>query len=164
MIRQVRKLLKQFLRVLDDERIDNFQVMYYIVFATFAAMLLLLPGLPRQEAEDILAPPIYYGWLLMNLVCPISTLVGRRIGQQVAGKEEGEANAGAGAAWLRLFGDSGVWNSVNLWMVVLFYTDWWKANLFVVYFMIMGVFGGFMFTLRSIRRLAQIRHLQRRLP
>lgn len=163
MFRRVRRGWERFLRVLDDESIDSFQVMYYTIFTAFAAMVIFLPH-QRQEARDFMATPIYVVWLMMNLLCPLMTLLGRRIQRRTAVKRVGENNYGVGAAWLRLTGDLGVWWSVNLWTLVLFQTGWWESNLFVVYFMSMGVFGGFMFTLRSLRRLQQIRHIERNMP
>lgn len=109
----------------------------------------------------MMKPFIYHLWLGLNFVCPILTLSGRRLTRLAALQPPGKANPALGAAWMQLAGDMGVWSCVNLWMISLFQTDWWKANLFVVFFMVMGVLGGAMFTARSLSRIIEIWHRDR---
>lgn len=146
----------QSLGSLDSEKVSTFQTMYYVVFTAFAASLLFAPCLPEQDAARILRPFIYHAWLAMNLVCPSMTLIGRKLTTRSASVAPGEPSPALGAAWLQLAGDMGVWGSVLLWCGVMIQSTWWHQNLFVAYFMLMGVLGGAMFTARSARRMIAI--------
>jgi hypothetical protein len=176
-IRQVRKLLKKFLSGIDDEKIDGFQVMYYCLLMLAGTYLAFgttnqPPGVVitnpsscaianGDQVESIIGHPYYEMWLGLNIVCPILTLVGRHIGHKVAKKQEGEANAGVGAAWLRLCGDLGVWGAILIYVMCVVNTVWWGEGIYGAFFVLMGIPGGFMFSLRSVRRLQQHRTLER---
>jgi hypothetical protein len=149
-------MLGAWLRKLDTESVATFQTMYYIVFALLGVTL-LIPGVPVQHAHKIMHSLIYTMWIGLQMVCPVITLVGRRVSTKAAAAPAGAPNLSVLGAWLQFGGDWGVWVGVQLWTVSMFFTPWWTHNLFVLYFMFMGVGGGAMFTLRSLRRLLAIR-------
>lgn len=160
----IKRLVRRLMRALDDEKVLTFQAMYYVLFTSFALVLITVPHIPTQEASTELTPLVYHAWLGVNLVCPPMTLLGRRLGVVASRRPAGHANPAVGAAWLQLAGDLGVWGSVNLWVGAMLSTDWWMSNLFVAFFMGMGVIGGSMFTARSVRRLFHIKQVERHLP
>jgi hypothetical protein len=157
-----RRVLQRAIILLDTEQVRAFQAMYYVIFMDTAGALIFIPGLSSQSASNVLGHSYYVGWLWMNFLCPTLTLIGRRLTTVAAGVEPGQPNPAYGAAWLQLTGDSGVWMGVIVYAVCVFHDGWWKEHLYVVAFMSMGILGGGMFTLRSLRRLAQINRRDRR--
>jgi hypothetical protein len=145
-----------WLRKLNTESVGTFQTLYYLIFSSLGVAL-LVPGIPIQHAERIMEPALYWFWVGLNLACPILSLVGRRMMSHAAHAIPGTPNLSITAAWLQLGGDWGVWISVQLWTISMFFTTWWTHNLYVLCFMIMGLGGGAMFTLRSLLRLLAIR-------
>jgi hypothetical protein len=161
-ISAARRILQRAIIMLDTEQVRAFQAMYYVIFMTTAGCLLFVPALSSQSVADVLNPPYYDGWLWMNFICPMLTLLGRRLTTRAAHVEPGKPNSAMGAAWLQLTGDSGVWMGVILYTTCVFNNGWWREHLYVVAFVSMGIMGGGMFTARSIRRLAQINRRDRR--
>lgn len=163
MFSRARRKVQRFFRLLDDERIDTFQVMYYVLIVVAGSYLMFVARTAPVGIEDqdllmpILGHPFYEGWCALNIICPMMTLIGRHIGVKAAGLAEGQANSGVGAAWLRLAGDTGVWGAILIYIVCVFNTAWWGQGLYGAFFVMMGVPGGFMFSLRSMRRLMQMR-------
>lgn len=150
---------------LDREEVRAFQGMYYVVFCAGGLMLLLVPGVDAAcgEVYLMLGPASYMAWAWIVVICPPITLIGRRLTNLSTGREPGESNPAWGAAWLQFTGDVGVWLAVNIFVYELFRLDqrWWELNLFLFLFLIMGVLGGFMFTVRSVRRLIGIKRTAR---
>lgn len=166
-------VVKKLNELLDQERVRAFQGMYYIAFMLGAIILFFVPQLDAgtirtslheicsefESIDNVLSQPYYDIWLLINTICPIFTLVGRRMTLIASRKGAWEDNTALGAAGLQLTGDSGVWAGVNIFLICLFSinADWWKGNVYFSLFMLMGVLGGMMFTIRSARRLVHIR-------
>jgi hypothetical protein len=50
-----------------------------------------------------------------------------------------------------------VWGAIITYIACVINTSLWGQGLYGAFFVLMGVPGGFMFTLRSVRRLLQIR-------
>jgi hypothetical protein len=111
------------------------------------------------HAYLMLGEPSYTAWAWIVVVCPPITLIGRRLTNLSTGRAPGDSNPAWGAAWLQFTGDLGVWLAVSVFVYELFRFDrhWWSANLFLLLFLIMGVLGGFMFTVRSVRRLVGVK-------
>lgn len=153
------RFFHSILVLLDREEVRAFQGMYYIAFTAGAAILLVVPGADTGPVDDMLGPHPYLAWVLMNLVCPPLTLLGRRLTTISAQKPAGEPNSAWGAAWLQLVGDFGVWSGVNIFVYEMFRYDamWWLKDVYVGLFLLMGVLGGSMFTFRSVRRLVAIK-------
>lgn len=156
------RLLFGWLRRLDAESISTFQSMYYVVFSITAVLLIFFPDFHVQYVSTVLGRGYYDAWVLVNLICPTLTLIGRRFTTRAAMVRPGEQNFAYGAAWLQLCGDSGVWGNVLVYVGSMIATDWWSKEIYVFAFLLMGVAGGGMFTIRSVRRIVQIKQLERR--
>lgn len=156
MWRRLARTLLRWLRHLDAESVDTFQSMYYVTFAVAAVSLIFLPDFNVQYVDVTLGRYYYDAWLAVNLICPPLTLIGRRVSTLAARSAPGEPNSAYGAAWLQLCGDTGVWGNVLVYFASMLLTGWWMKEIYVFSFILMGVCGGAMFTVRSIRRLVQI--------
>lgn len=152
----LRRRWLSFLVTLDAESIRNFQAMYYVFIMVGGLYLLCFAQLPPQPIEDTLGRPIYVGWLLLNIICPIMMFIGRRLTARASVAEPGAGNPGVGGAWLQLAGDGGIWGAICIYIMCVFSASWWGQGLYAVFFVGMGVPGGAMFTYRSYRRLRQI--------
>lgn len=153
-----------FLRSLDREQVGSFKITYYLfIIAGGLYLLFAADGVPDPIAASM-GHPYYEVWLLFNIGCPTVTLLGRWVMSVAAEKGQGEANSAIGGAWMRLFGDMGVWGAIIIYTVCVITSGWWGQPLYAVFYVMMGVPGGFMFTLRSWRRLRQIGHRERLLP
>ena len=64
---------------------------------------------------------------------------------------------------MQFAGDGGVWGLILVYTACLINTTYWGQPLYVTIYFLMGIPGGFMFTLRSMRRLRQIKRRERRL-
>jgi hypothetical protein len=153
----IRQQTRGFFLALDQERISTYQTMYYLLIITAGLYLALVASAPPQLIEVTLGPINYLGFLALNIVCPLMTLIGRRIVTLAARRPLGGSNGAFGGAWLQLAGDSGVWGAIIVYIACVINTSVWGQGLYGAFFVLMGVPGGFMFTLRSVRRLMQIR-------
>lgn len=153
--------------MLDREQVLAFQGMYYVLFSLGGAAMLTVPGIDAAAGHMylMLGGVSYRAWAVMVALCPMFTLIGRRLTARSTGLHPDEPHSAWGAAWLQLTGDSGLWAAINIFCYELFRYDrqWWSENLFLFLLLIMGVLGGFMFTFRSVRRLVEIKRYVRRL-
>lgn len=160
-MRNFLRSLSVFLRRLDTESVTTFQSMYYCVFMVAAVLMVAMPDMHAFYVSESLGRYYYDMWLIATLVCPVLTLIGRRLTTRAAHTSPCGPNFAYGAAWLQLSGDLGVWGTVLVYVSAMLATDWWSRELYTFGFMLMGVLGGAMFTLRSARRIAQIEHRAR---
>jgi hypothetical protein len=151
-----------FLRRLDTESVTTFQSMYYMVFTVAAAAMVAMPDMHAYYVSVALGRYYYDMWLIATLVCPSLTLFGRWLTTRAAHTPPGKPNGAVGAAWLQLSGDLGVWGTVLVYVASMMATAWWTKELYTFGFMVMGIAGGGMFTLRSARRIHQINQRSRR--
>lgn len=151
----------RFLRRLDTESVTTFQTMYYVVFAVVSLLMVAMPDMRAYYVSESLGRYYYDMWLIAALVCPLMTLIGRRLTTLSSRIRPGGSNPALGAAWLQLAGDTGVWGTVLVYVTSMLATDWWTRELYPAGFLLMGVLGGGMFTLRSTRRIAQIERRNR---
>lgn len=151
-------LLHYFER-LDPESVKQFQAMYYVIF-TVMGVSILVPGAPEQEAMEPMNQVYADMWIGLHVVCPLMTLAGRRLTSIASRIPQGKPNPAWPGALLMVFGDAGVWTCVTGWFVVVLTTPWWPRWLIVPAVMTMCVFGGGMFTARSLRRAYQIKRDQ----
>lgn len=158
-----RGAIQRLLRDIDAESIRTFQTMYYVLIIAAGLYLLLAASGPPQTIEETLGNPEYKIWLTANIVCPLMTLVGRRVYRLAAAVPPGEPNSARGGAWLQIAGDGGVWAAICIYVLCVFNTSEWGQGLYAVFFVIMGIPGGAMFTLRSVRRVREIKKHDRRL-
>lgn len=160
-MRELLNLIFGWVKKLDAEKISTFQTMYYLLFTITAILLIFFPDLHIQYVSSELGPLYYVAWLLINLICPSLTLIGRRLTTLAAGVAPGRPNSAYGAAWLQLCGDSGVWGNILIYVAALIDTGWWSQEIYTFSFLLMGVAGGAMFTARSVRRIVQIKRKER---
>lgn len=143
------------------EQVLAFQGMYYVIFSVGGLLMLTVPGIDAAAGQMylMLGRTSYAAWAAMVMVCPVITLIGRRLTTMSTGRRPGEPNPAWGAAWLQFTGDFGVWLAINIFCYELFRFDhhWWAENLFLFLFLIMGVLGGSMFTIRSVQRLVGVK-------
>lgn len=155
---------RRFFENLDEESIRGFQTMYYW-FIVCAGLYQVVSNGPPEAVAVSLGHPYYEGWVWLNVACPPMTLIGRRIFSKVGkDSEPGDPNGSHGAALLMLAGDGGVFGLIVIYTACLVNTVYWGQPLYTTIYFLMGIPGGFMFTLRSVRRLMQIRRRARRLP
>lgn len=145
-----------FLRKLDTESVTTFQTMYYVVFTVAAVFMVAMPDIHAYYVSGSLGRYYYDMWLMATLVCPSLTMIGRRLATRAAHTPPNKPNFAYGAAYLQLSGDIGVWGTILVYVTSMMITDWWSKELYTFGFMIMGVAGGAMFTMRSTRRIIQI--------
>jgi hypothetical protein len=145
-----------FLRKLDTESVTTFQTMYYVVFTIAAVFMVAMPDMHAYYVSGSLGRYYYDMWLMATLVCPSLTMLGRRLMKRAAHTPPNKPNFAYGAAYLQLSGDIGVWGTILVYVTSMMITDWWSKELYTFGFMIMGVAGGAMFTMRSMRRIIQI--------
>lgn len=159
----LRVRLREFLVDLDEGKIRSYQTMYYVLITVAGVNLMFVADEPPQMLQDSLGPQYYAAWLVLNLVCPPMALFGRWITSRAAKKPPGQPNSAYGAAVLQLAGDGGVWGAIIVYVACVINTTWWGQGLYGAFFVLMGVPGGFMFALRSARRLLQIKRRERRM-
>lgn len=157
----MRVQIRAFFQRIDAESISTFQTMYYSLIIFAGLYLALAANAPPQNVEPVMGHWQYHAWLGLNILCPTMTLIGRWLTHRAAAIPAGEANPARGAAWMQLVGDGGVWGAIIIYVACLAETTWWGQGLYGAFFVLMGVPGGFMFTLRSARRLWQIRARER---
>lgn len=150
-----------FLMNLDEEKITSWQWFYYPMIVFAGVYLWLGADEPTKVLIDNLGPHVYEGWLTLNIVPPVMTLVGRRLYAKAATYPEGAPNPGYGAALLQLWGDLGVWSAILIYALCTFNTTEWGQPLYATFYFAMGIPGGFLFSLRSWRRLREIHKLER---
>lgn len=146
----------EFLHDLDEEKIRGFQRMYYIIFTSGGLYLALAATVPVQVMEGVIPHSYYQGWMTVVITCPMLTLVGKSLTKRAAKKGPDDANAAVAAAWMQFAGDGGVWGAILIYIACIIDSTSWGDALFGAFFVLMGVPGGFMFTLRSWRRIHQI--------
>lgn len=154
---------RRFLQNLDEERISSFQTFYYWMIVLAGLYIWLVAEEPTRALLDTLGPGVYEGWVVLNLVCPLMTLIGRKLYNKSADIGEGKPNPAYGAALLQLWGDAGVWSAILIYAGCFFTTFYWGEPLYATFFFLMGIPGGFRFTWRSWRRIRQIHRTERRL-
>lgn len=157
------RLRRAFIKAVDDERITPFQLIYDIIFVCAGLYLGLVAQVPPQNIEPVMGSMYYDWWLALNIVCPILTQLGRYLTAKAARTPVGEPNPALGAAWLQFTGDFGIWCVVAIYLVCVAQTAYWGQAIYAIFFVFMGVPGGFLFTLRSWRRIHQIGHRERRM-
>ena len=163
--RQFWKFVDKIMARLDSETVTSYQTVYYLILATAGVYLWLGARIAPQPLEDTLTPVYYSAWLALNIAAPLSTLYGRRCMTVGARIKPGEPNPTLFGAWMQAAGDSGVWIAVCIYVACVFNTSYWGQALYASFFVLVGVPGGFMFTVRSWRRICQINHrARRRLP
>lgn len=105
----------------------------------------------------------FIGWLALNIVCPIGTLIGRRIFARSATKRPGEANQAPLGAYLQLWCDGGVWAAILIYFACWFMSFHWGDAMYTTWFFLMGLPGGFLFTYRSWQRVHGMERRRKRL-
>lgn len=155
-------VVHKFFETLDAEKVSTFQTMYYWLFVSGALILIFIPQSHVSSMSQTLSKFHYSAWLAVNLVCPVLTLVGRRLTLRSSHVDPGEPNPAYGAAILQLVGDFGVWACVNIYIVSFIQAGTWLQEFTCFVFLVMGVLGGGMFTIRSFRRLVGIERRNRR--
>jgi len=141
---------------LDSEKVTSFQTTYYILLAAGSTYLWLGARRGTETIEQTLTPVAYNGWLILNIAAPICTLWGRRLVTISARIKPNEPNPALLGAWLQAAGDGGVWGAICIYIGCVINTTWWGQPLYASFFVLMGVPAGFMFTVRSWRRICQI--------
>lgn len=162
--RTVKTRWRRFAAALDSESVTTFQTMYYVLIVTAGLYLWLVARIPTQALEETLGSIAYSAWLALNIICPAMSLYGRRLFTVASRIKPGEPNPGLLGAWLQAIGDSGVWGAISIYVACIINTSYWGQSLYASFFVLMGVPGGFMFTLRSWRRICQINARAKRLP
>lgn len=152
---------RKLLELLDREEVRAFQGMYYVLFTVCAGMLIWVPGMSAEYVSITIGGWSYDMWLWLTLCCPSLTILGRQMTVRASYRGPGESNTAYGGACFQLTGDCGVWASIDIYAYGLLETDWWQHHLYTSFFILMGVLGGGMFTLRSARRLEQIKRRDR---
>lgn len=154
---------RKFLYDIDQERISSFQSFYYPM--VFVAGLYLAFGAdePTRALADTLGSTAFHSWLALHFICPPATLIGRRMWRKADTAAAGEPNSGLLGARLQLLGDGGVWAAICIYVACLINTSYWGSAIYPSFYLLMGVPGGFMFTLRSWRRLRQINERARQM-
>lgn len=155
-------LIRRWLLSLDSEKVATFQTMYYRLFTVGAIMLMVFPGIHVESMRRSLNSTNYAVWLIVTFICPILTLVGRKLTHVASFREPDQPNPAYGAAILQLVGDLGVWACVNIYIVSFVQSGTWVQEFLSFIFLVMGVLGGGMFTVRSLRRLTAIERRNRR--
>ena len=153
----VRVQVAQFNAMVDTELIIPFQkFVYYPIIIGMTTYLAFGASTPPQAIEENLAGIYYWAWLVLGLVFPPMSLMGRHLYRQAPNR--GAGNGAYGGALLMLFGDFGTWSAVLVYILCTVNTFWWGQGLWAVGFVMMGALGGAIFTYRSARRLLQIKH------
>lgn len=154
-------LVRKLLSSLDAEKVTTFQTMYYWLFITSALVLIFIPQVHVASISSSLTKDTYTAWLGVNLICPILTLTGRNLTGRASHVEPGKPNPAYGAAVLQLVGDGGVWACINIYIASIIKAGTWLQEFMCFIFLVMGVLGGGMFTVRSVRRLVGIERRNR---
>lgn len=145
---------EKFLEGLDDESIRGYQKFYYPTVMVAGLYLWLAADAPTQALADTLGEVAFSSWLLLHFICPPATLIGRRV--YARGESEFRRDLKRLGARLQLLGDSGVWAAICIYVACLINTTYWGDAIYPSFYLLMGVPGGFRFTLRSWRRLRQV--------
>ena len=167
LVEQLLKSLSQGKRrlfhLLDEEKVPIYQVTSYAVVSLAGLYLLVSFNSTTSRLQEILYPVVYIGWLITNIVAPIFTFVGRYLFTRAANVSSGRPNSAYGAAYLQLLGDMGVLSAMLLYSVYMVENFYYGEFLYTPFFLITGILGGVLFSLRSWRRIHQIRLASRRL-
>lgn len=155
--------MEAFLKALDNESIATFQATYYALITVAGLYLITVADGPPQNVEPVMGWPWYQCWLGMNIACPAMSLIGRRLTARAALAKPGQPTLALPAAWMQLTGDAGVWFCILIYVACILVTTEWGTGVYGFFFVLMGIPGGAMFTLRSLRRLLQIKHRERAL-
>lgn len=158
-----REFIRNFNQALDEEQVKPFHYTYLIIFIVAGLYLLLFAQGAPQNVEPVMGHGSYLLWCGLNVACPVSTLVGKHFTKKSAGLDPHTPNPALGAAWLQFTGDFGVWATVVIYLICFAQTSYWGQSVYGVFFVFMGVPGGFYFTLRSVRRIRQINRRASRL-
>lgn len=154
------RLRKGFLHAVDHELVWIFQLTYDIIFILAGLYLGLIAYGPPQNVEPVMGPLFYQAWVWLNVVCPVMTQLGRYLTGSAARVQPDHPNSSVGGATLQLTGDLGIWGIVLIYLACVFQTTSWGQAVYAVFFVGMGVPGGFLFTFRSARRIKQIKDVQ----
>lgn len=100
-------------------------------------------------------------WLVLGLACPVLALTGRVLTAQAAKAQPLQPNPGVGGAYLQLTGDGGVWATILIYFACWLSVFDWGDPLYTTGYFLMGIPGGFMFTVRSVWRVRQTRRRAR---
>lgn len=153
----------KFLNGLDAESILGFQKMNYVIITFAGSYLLIFAHEVSGPIQDSLGVIAYTLWLGLNIVCPVMSLVGRKLYAVGGNKSEGESNPAFVGAHLQLWGDFGVWMAITIYIMCAFNDFISGSALYAFFYVLMGFPGGFMLTARSVRRLLQIRRRERKM-
>jgi hypothetical protein len=145
------------LEEIDNESIRGYQRFYYPTVMLAGLYLWLAADEPTQALADTLGSVAYTGWLLLHFICPPAALIGRRVYGR--GEDSGIRGTLYLGARLQLIGDAGVWAAICIYVACLINTAYWGQAIYPSFYLLMGVPGGFRFTLRSWRRLRQLREV-----
>jgi hypothetical protein len=156
-------LQDKFRTRLKEERIQDYQAFYYPMIATAGIYCWLVADDLTTALNGALGGWAYNGWLALNIVCPILARLGRRLTANAAKKAEGEANPGVAGALLQLTGDGGVFGAIVIYFICFCSVFYWGMPMYTTFFFLMGIPGGFLFTLRSVQRWLEIRRREKRI-
>lgn len=148
---------------LREERIQDYQAFYYPMIATAGVYCWLVADDLTTAMEPVLGGWSYGGWLALNIICPIIARVGRHMTAHAATKVEGENNPAVMGALLQLTGDAGVFGAIIIYFVCFCAVFYWGMPMYTTFFFLMGIPGGFLFTIRSVQRWNEIRAREKKL-
>lgn len=149
---------RRYLRELDNESVAGYQRGYYPVIMLAGLYLAIGADEPTRALADTLGAPSYHAWLLLHFICPPIALYGRYVYDQTD-----LATRQKFGARLQLIGDGGLWAAICIYVACLLNTSYWGSAIYPSFYLLMGVPGGFRFTLRSWRRLQQANQRAREL-
>lgn len=146
---------QRFLQDIDDESIRGYQKWYYPTIIVAGLYCWLGADQPTQALAVTLGQVAYSSWLLLHFLCPPAALIGRWVYDR--GERLGKRDTLYLGARLQLIGDAGVWAAILIYVACLINTTYWGAAIYPSFYLLMGIPGGFRFTLRSWRRLRQLK-------
>jgi hypothetical protein len=167
-IDKTRARWRRFELRVDEERAETLQRVYYpmLVVAGLYCWLgsdEMTKPLTKMIGEGPLTAFTLGGFIGLHLVCPVLTLIGRRLTARTATIPAGEPNPGVGAALLQLSGDGGILGAILIYFGCIVGSFEWGQPMYTTFYFLMGVPGGFLFTLRSWRRWKQIQRRGKRI-
>lgn len=159
---------RRFELQVDEERAEDLQRVYY--------PMLMVAGLYCWLGSDEMTKPLTAmigqgpvsstaigAFIGLHLVCPVLTLAGRRLTKKTSKIPHGEPNPGVGAAMAQLSGDGGILGAILIYFACIVGSFEWGQPMYTTFYFLMGIPGGFLFTLRSWRRWRQIKKRGRRI-
>lgn len=143
-----------------EPRIGSFQWFYYPMLTVIGLYCALVADAQTTSLQSI-GQWALVGWISLTVACPVLALIGRLLTNHAAKAEPLQPNPGVGGAWLQLTGDGGVWLTILIYFACWVNVFDWGDPLYTTGYFLMGIPGGFLFTLRSIWRLRQTRQRAR---